>query len=172
MSSSSLPALDRLSPRVVFFALVAFCTGLLGYGLYLQHYQGLEPCPLCILQRYAFVSIVLLALLGGLFNPHGILLKVWSGLVAATAIAGGGVSIRQSWLQHNPPAVSTCGPDLNYMISHFPLSETLPKLFHGEGDCSKVDWTLFGLSMAEWALVCFVLIFAVSIWQILRRRAA
>jgi disulfide bond formation protein DsbB len=162
--------LGQFSPRTVFFALFAFCTGLLGYGLYLQHYQGLEPCPLCILQRYAFVGIALFALLGGLFNPRGMLLKLWSGLLGLSAIAGGGVSIRQSWLQHNPPEVSTCGPDLNYMISHFPLSDTLPKLFHGEGDCSKVDWSFIGLSMAEWALVCFVAILVVSAWQILRRR--
>jgi len=164
-------ALNQLSPRQTFLALFAFCAGLLGYGLYLQHYQGLEPCPLCILQRYAFVGIALFALLGGLFNPRGIVLKLWSALISITAIAGGGVSIRQSWLQHNPPEVSTCGPDLNYMISHFPLSDTLPKLFHGEGDCSKVDWSLLGLSMAEWALVCFALIVAINIWQILRRRA-
>jgi disulfide bond formation protein DsbB len=163
---------SQLSPRLVFLALFAFCTGLLGYGLYLQHYRGLEPCPLCILQRYAFVCILLIALLGGLFNPRGILLKLWSGVIVVAAIAGGSVSIRQSWLQHNPPEVSTCGPDLNYMISHFPLSDTLPKLFHGEGDCSKVDWSLLGLSMAEWALVCFVLIVAVSIWQIVRRQRA
>lgn len=165
-------ALSRLSPRVVFLTLFAFCAGLLSYGLYLQHYKGLEPCPLCILQRYAFVGIALFGLLGGLFNPRGIWLKLWSGLIAVSAIAGACVSIRQSWLQHYPPEVSTCGPDLNYMISHFPLSDTLPKLFHGEGDCSKVDWSLFGLSMAEWALVCFVLIVVVCLWQILRRRAA
>lgn len=165
-------ALSLLTPRQIFFALFAICCGLLGYGLYLQHYKGLEPCPLCILQRYAFVTIALIALLGGLFNPRGILLKVWSALLCVAAIAGGGVSIRQSWLQHNPPSVSTCGPDLTYMVSKFPLSDVLPKLFRGEGDCSQVDWAFLGLSMAEWALLCFVAILAVGIWQIARRRPA
>lgn len=163
-------ALSKLSPRRTFLAIFIFCAGLLSYGLYLQHFTGLEPCPLCILQRYAFVSIALLALIAAALNPKGVGLKIWSVLVAATAIAGGGVSVRQSWLQHNPPAVSTCGPDMSYMISHFPLADALPKLFRGEGDCSQVDWSLFGLSMAEWALLCFALILAASIWQMLRRR--
>ncbi|MDB5799764.1 MAG: putative disulfide oxidoreductase 1 [Rhodocyclales bacterium] len=165
-------ALSQLSPRIIFLALFAFCAGLLGYGLYLQHYQGLVPCQLCILQRYAFVTVALAALLAGLSNPRGIATRVWGGLISVLALAGGSVSIRQSWLQHNPPEVTACGPDLDYMVSRFPLSDVLPKLFRGEGDCSKVDWTFLGFSMAEWALVCFVFIFAVGVWQVLRRRAA
>ena len=164
-------ALSQLSPRVVFLAIFLTCSSMLGYGLYLQTYQGLVPCQLCILQRYAFVVIALVALLAGLFNPRGIALKIWGGLLSLVAIAGGSVSVRQSWLQHNPPESIACGPDLDYMVSHFPLSDVLPKLFHGEGDCSKVDWALFGLSMAEWALICFVGILAIGVWQMLRKRS-
>ena len=64
---------------------------------------------------------------------------------------------RQTWLQHNPPNVLDCGPDLAYMLDSFPLSQALPKIFKGEGDCAKVSWTFLGLSIAEWALVWFVL---------------
>jgi len=165
-------ALNQLSPRVVFLALFAGCAGLLGYGLYLQHYQGLVPCQLCVLQRYAFVAVALFALIAGLLNPRGVSVKLWGGLISLLAIAGGSVSVRQSWLQHNPPEVVSCGPDLDYMVSRFPLSDVLPKLFRGEGDCSKVDWTFLSLSMAEWALICFAIIAAIGVWQIVRRRAA
>jgi disulfide bond formation protein DsbB len=164
-------ALSQLSPRAVFLAVFVFCAGLIGYALYEQHYQGLVPCQLCILQRYGFIAVGLVALLAGLFNPHGVSVKVWGFLLSLTALIGGSVSVRQSWLQHNPPEVTACGPDLDYMVSRFPLSDVLPKLFRGEGDCSKVDWTFIGLSMAEWALVCFVSIFALGVWQIMRGRA-
>ena len=47
------------------FALLALgCSGLLGFGMYLQHVVGLEPCPMCIVQRYAMTLIGVLALLG------------------------------------------------------------------------------------------------------------
>ena len=44
----------------------------MGFGLYLQHAKKLEPCPLCILQRYAFVLTGLIALIAALHDPGGI----------------------------------------------------------------------------------------------------
>ena len=40
------------------------CVGMLAVGLYLQLQLEMLPCPLCILQRYAFVLVALCALLG------------------------------------------------------------------------------------------------------------
>ena len=42
--------------RAMFLAVLACCLGVLGFGLYLQHGLHLEPCPLCILQRIAFIG--------------------------------------------------------------------------------------------------------------------
>ncbi|WP_144267415.1 disulfide bond formation protein B, partial [Comamonas thiooxydans] len=39
------------------------CGGLLLFGLYLQHAQGLTPCPMCIVQRYCLVLVGVAALL-------------------------------------------------------------------------------------------------------------
>ncbi|HEX5126919.1 MAG TPA: disulfide bond formation protein B [Rhodocyclaceae bacterium] len=161
--------LNKLSPRAGFLLAFLVCAGLIAFGLVLQHVEGLEPCPLCILQRYAFVACGLVALIAGLHNPTGFMRRVYGALIALTALAGGSVSVRQSWLQHFPPNVSVCGPDLEYMISHFPLASSLPMLFRGEGDCSKVDWTLLGLSIAEWALLCFIALIVFGVWQTIRR---
>lgn len=160
---------SQLTTRQVFAAIFLYCAGLLGFGLFLQHMEGIEPCPLCILQRYGFVSVGLLALIAALHNPKGGMRRAYGFLVMLAAIAGGSVSVRQVWLQHFPPEKSVCGPDLQYMLGSFPLSDALPMLFRGDGDCSKVDWTFLHLSIAEWALVSFSLIAAVSIWQMIRR---
>ncbi len=165
-------ALRLLPPRLVFLAVFLGCAALLSFGLYLQHAKGIEPCPLCILQRYAFASAGLIGLLGALLNPRGLLLKAWGIVLAASALAGGGVSVRQIWLQHNPPSVSTCGPDLSYMVSRFPLSDVLPKLFRGEGDCAKIDWTFLGFSIAEWSVLCFSALVLIGLWQALRKPLA
>jgi disulfide bond formation protein DsbB len=41
------------------------------------------------------------------------------------------------------------------MLESFPLTQLLPALFQGSGDCAKVVWTFLGLSIPEWALACF-----------------
>ncbi len=166
--------LDRLSSRAIFGAIFAACAGLIGFGLALQHAVGLEPCPMCILQRYAFVSIGIVALIAAIHHPVGVGVKVYAFLVAAFAVAGGSVSVRQSLLQRFPaPEPANCmAGDLDFLLGNFPLAQALPKIFAGTGDCAKVEWSLFGLSIAEWALVWFAGFVAVAAWLALRRRRA
>jgi disulfide bond formation protein DsbB len=161
-----------LSSRLIFLAIFVACAGLMGFGMYLQHGLNLEPCPLCILQRYAFVATGLIALLGAVHGPGRVGTWIYGGLTIAAAGAGAAVAGRQTWLQHNPPTVLDCGPDLAYMMETFPLSQVLPKVFKGEGDCAKVVWKFLGLSIPEWALVWFVLLSALAVWAVLAPRRA
>ena len=131
------------------------CIALLGFGLYLQHGVGLEPCPMCIVQRYALVLVALVAGLGALSARRGVLLGA-SGLLVLLAGFGAFVAARQSWLQWYPPEVFTCGRDFYGMIETFPLKRAIPMIFKGGGDCTKVDWTFMSLSIANWSFLCFV----------------
>ena len=160
----------RISPRWMFLVVFLACAGLMGYGLYLQHWQNLEPCPLCILQRYAFIAVGIIALIAAVHGPGRVGQAVYGLLVALAAGTGAGVAARQTWLQHHPPKVLDCGPDLAYMLDSFPLSQVLPKMFKGEGDCAKVTWTFLGLSIAEWALVWFVLLVLAGLYLLIVRR--
>jgi disulfide bond formation protein DsbB len=146
------------------FALVAFgCLGLLGFGMYLQHVVGLEPCPMCIVQRYAMILIGVVALLGLVWRSvlGGRVLAVLSVLLAA---GGAFVAARQSWLQWYPPEVASCGRDFYGMIESFPLQRAIPLIFRGSGDCSKVDWTFLGGSIANWSFVAFM---GIAVWMLL-----
>ncbi len=154
----------KITPRIVFAAIFVACAGLIGFALYLQEELGLEPCPMCILQRYAFIALGIVALVAAIHGPKGLMLKLYGSLVALIAIAGGGVAIRHSWVQHFPPKIESCGADLEFLVSSFPLSKALPKIFQGTGSCSTVDWTMLGLSIPEWALVWFAAFVAASIW--------
>lgn len=141
-------------PRALPAAVVAWCLGLLGFGLYLQHVVGLEPCPMCIVQRYALVGVALLALAAALLPRAGRLALL--ALAAALAGFGAFVAARQSWLQWFPPEIQTCGRDFYGMIEAFPLRRAIPMIFRGTGDCSAVDWTLLGLTIANWSFLNFV----------------
>jgi protein dithiol:quinone oxidoreductase len=160
----------RPSPRVVFAAVFAACATLIAAGIfYFQEQLGLDPCPMCIVSRYCFIAIGAIALVGAIHGPRAGALKVYGGLIAIFAIAGIGVSIRHSYLQHFPPATETCGTDLEFLLNTLPLTQALPKIFAGTGSCSSVGWQLLGLSIPEWALVWFAILGAASLWVAFRR---
>ena len=92
----------QANPRIVFAVVFAACLALLGMGLYLQHVRGLEPCPMCILQRVAFVSIGIVALAAAIHGPKALGLRIYSGLLVLFALAGAGVAMRHSYLQRFP----------------------------------------------------------------------
>jgi disulfide bond formation protein DsbB len=165
-------AMQRHLPRIVFAAIFATCIGLDLFAIYyLQEWLGLEPCPMCILQRYAYFAIAGVALVGAIWNPRGKALKTLAALVVLFAILGGGVAARHSYIQHYPPKIESCGTDLEGMINTMPLGEVFPKIFQGTGSCSTISWKFLGLSIPEWGLVWFVIYAAVALWLgFLRKR--
>lgn len=150
------------SPRRVFSLVSALCVALLAFGLYLQHLVGLEPCPMCIVQRYALFLVAIIAGLSGAADKKGLHIG-GALLLLATAGFGAFVAARQSWLQWYPPEVVSCGRDFYGMIETFPLQRAIPMIFKGGGDCSKVDWTFLGGSIANWSFLCFVAIGLLSL---------
>ena len=130
------------------------CVAMLAYGLYLQHVDGLVPCPMCIVQRYALIVVALIAGATAFFS------RGWlqtAGLIKMGVFAAFGafVAARQSLLQWTPPEVMSCGRDFYGMIESFPLKRAIPMVFKGSGDCSAVDWTFLSLTIANWSFLCF-----------------
>jgi disulfide bond formation protein DsbB len=139
------------SPRVAFGLGAAVCIGLLAFAYYLQYVKGLEPCPLCMVQRGFFYAVLALFVLAAIHGPRGRGVWIYAALIALFALGGAAAASRQLWLQHLPPdKVPQCGPDLFFMLENFPLARTLEKLFYGTGECAAVDWKFLGLSIAGW----------------------
>lgn len=143
-------------PRRVWALVCVVSSSLLVFGLYLQHGVGLEPCPMCIMQRYVWVVVALVALLGALTPGRAAVWIVGVWLLGAAA-GGAYVAARQSWLQWYPPEAASCGRDFYGIVDSFPLHEALPMIFRGSGDCAAVDWTFLGGTIANWSFVWFVL---------------
>ncbi|GAB4470713.1 MAG: disulfide bond formation protein B [Burkholderiaceae bacterium] len=159
--------LHTFRARHIYGAVVAVVAALLAAALYYQHVEGLEPCPLCILQRYAFGAVGAAALVAAIAG--GRRRSVVAGAAAlVAALAGAGTAARHVWIQLHPESLA-CGPGLATMIENFPLYEVLPKVFRGSGDCGAVDWSFLGLTMPAWALVWFVLLAAALVAALVRR---
>ena len=157
------------APRRALALISLACAAMLVFGMYLQHVVGLEPCPMCIVQRYALVLVAVFAAIGSATGRRG-LQRTGTALALVAAAGGAYTAAQQSWLQWYPPEVMSCGRDLYGMIETFPLQRALPMIFRAGGDCSQIDWTLLGLSIANWSFLCFVG-FAVLLLVLLFKRA-
>ena len=167
--------LSKLTPRLGHLLGFLVCIALLGFALYLQYGEQQDPCPLCILQRIAFIALAAVFLVAALHGPGKTGSIVYSAVLFVVAGIGAAIATRHVWLQHLPKnQVPECGPGLEYMISKFPLGQALGKILSGSGECAEVGWTFLGLSIAGWSLLWFVLlaVFAVLLAVFSMRRAA
>ena len=158
------------APRRTLALIFVACAAMMGFGLYLQYQVGLEPCPMCIVQRYCLIAVGVLALFGSLKSSTTGWWKSFSFLALLFAGFGAFTAARQSWLQWYPPEFATCGRDFYGMIESYPISRSLPMIFRGSGDCTAVDWTLLGGSIANWSFVCFVVFAIVLLLGIFKGR--
>jgi protein dithiol:quinone oxidoreductase len=157
----------RTKPQLSFTLIAIACAAMLGFGLYLQHVVGLEPCPMCIVQRYALIGVAVMSVIAALCKSRWALFS-FGFLTAAFALFGAFVAARQSWLQWYPPEVFTCGRDFYGIIENTPMRRAIPMIFKGSGDCTKVDWTFLGGSIANWSFVCFVALALLAMYGILK----
>lgn len=146
-----------LGSRAAYFAGFAVSFGLVGLALFLQVQYNLDPCPLCISQRIAFMALGVLFLIAGLHNPAGLWRKIHGVLQLAAAATGAGIALRHMWIQAHPEEVmAECGAGFDYIIESFPLQRALELIFKGTGECSAIDWTLLGLTIPQQSLIAFV----------------
>ena len=162
--------IKQISPRLGFLLITVACAGLLGYALYEQHVEWLDPCPLCIFQRIAFMGIGIFALLLCLQNPQGWLKPIYGGLLLLASLFGMLVAGRHIWMQNLPAdQVPECGPGLEYMLDNFSLGQTLAKVFQGSGSCADIKWEFLGLSMPWWTMIWYLGLAAAAVVLLTKR---
>jgi disulfide bond formation protein DsbB len=149
------------SARTLYVMIAVISFALIGIALVLQHVVGLAPCPLCIFQRIAYFVVGFLAAAAAALMPRRSA-RVLGVLVLLSALGGAGIAGRHVWLQMNPQSLS-CGPGLQTMLENFPLTDVLPKVFRGSGDCAEAGWTMLGLTIADWSLLWFVILSAATL---------
>ncbi len=165
MKAYTRPA--RLSPRI--------CDGLVMLGtilaisaaLYMQFGRGLQPCTMCIIQRYAFVIAGICAFVAWALPFRIIRIAMVVTGIAGTLI-GIGAAIRNLWVMAHPDVL--CGRDpIEIFLNGLPMAQWLPEVFVASGLCSTPIPPLFGLSLPAWSLIG-LLVLAVLLGLSLRKR--
>ena len=158
-----------MSSRLIFLLVFLVCAGLLGVAFYMEHVMGLEPCPLCWLQRFGFMAAGLVSLLAALHGPGSVGIRIYGFLLVVGSGAGLAMAGRQLWLQNLPAdQVPSCGPSVDYMLEVLPWMDVLTTALKGTGDCAEVTWRFLGLSIPGWTAVFFSLVIITGLVMMFR----
>ncbi len=127
-------------------ALAAGSLAALAAAFAFQHLGGLEPCPLCVWQRWPHVATALLAALAlGVRGPATAIALALAGLaaLAGAGLAGFHVGVEQQWW----PGLAACEGGAPAKTA----AELRERLLNAPpARCDEVAWSFLGLSMAAW----------------------
>lgn len=161
------PTLHRLlQPPHAALLLALASAGILLAVLGLEYVGVATPCQLCTWQRYPYLAVIGLGLLGYWWQPRLILGVTALVLLGNAGLAGYHVGIEQGWFAL--PSGCAAGTEATSVDQLRELLAAAPPA------CDQVSFTLFGLSLAAWnivtclALACYAAATALG----LERRAA
>lgn len=150
----------RTGAAALLLAIVSILT-----ALAFEHFGGFAPCPLCLMQRWAyyagipvlFMALVLVA------AERPVMAKVLFFLVALAFVANAGLGIYHAGAEWQFwPGPDTCA-------SAGTLQRTTDSLLKELGNavpvvrCDQAAWRLFGLSFAGWNVIVSLVICAAAV---------
>ena len=147
-------SLSEASTRCVFAGVGAACVALLGAAYFLQYGPGLQqPCPLCILQRYVYMAIALVAMAAAAIGPG----RTGEMVVAIVLdlFATGGV-VLAGWQVAKGGSMTSCLTDpVGEFVYALPMRAWWPEFLAAYGGCADKYPPVFGVSVPVWSVVCF-----------------
>lgn len=152
------------SNRQLLIAIALTCFALVGGALYFQHVKDMLPCPLCVIQRYAFLFTGLFALIAAFTRKS----TPWKALALVSALGGLGTVAKHLYVLAHPGF--TCGIDpYENFLNNLPTAKVMPWLFESNGLCEAAGDLIVGLSLPQWSAVSFALLTAGLITILIRR---
>lgn len=140
------------------------CVFMLCISYYFQYFMHLDPCPLCLAQRFTVILFSCVFIIGFIHNPISYGRRIYGLILTCLSVLALLISGRHIWLQHLPKdKIPECGPGLEHWLNTLPPNEVIQKLMKGSGECAEVSWTLAGLSIPEWSFILFTLFLIFSL---------
>ena len=143
--------------RLFYFLASAFCFASVAFAyFYLEQELFMNPCPLCMMQRLAFVLCGFAFLFEAIFWQQKKALLVGKTIRVLSLFFGIGLAARHIYIQNLPSdQVPACGLDFYGLMNKNSLFDGLWQAMQGSGDCATKD-LFWGLSLPIWALILFL----------------
>ncbi len=151
--------------------LVAVGLGALALAMMAQYWGGLQPCVLCIYQRYAHGAAGGAGLLALALAARPAARQLLAGLGGLALLAGAGIAafhvgVEQHWWRGTDGCHSP-GFDSDLTIDE--LREAM--LGTSFVPCDEIPWELFGISMAGYNFLFSLALGVAVLWMLARLRA-
>jgi disulfide bond formation protein DsbB len=144
-----------LEPARACLLLALASAAILLAALALQYLGGLPPCPLCIWQRWPYVALIALGLVGWRWHPRAMLGMATMVLLGGAGLAVYHVGIEQGWWALPGGCVAGQSAESVEELKRL-LAEAPPA-------CDQVSFTLLGLTLAGWNLLASLLLAAFTL---------
>jgi disulfide bond formation protein DsbB len=151
-------------PRLVPALVVAASLGALAVALVAQHWGGIEPCVLCIYQRYAYLGAAAFGVLGLIAGPRTRARRAAVALAGLTFLTGAGIAafhvgVEQHWWR------GTAACHTPVFDPGTPIAELRKQLLETTFvPCDEVPWSLFGISIAGYNGMASLGLALASLW--------
>ncbi len=163
---------NKITLRIFFAAIALVCIGLLLTAYQLQYGpQHQQPCPYCILQRYAYMAIALVSLAAAIHGPARTGTIVYALLMDLCAVAG--VAFASLQLGKTGLAESCLADPVGDFVNTLPSANWWPEYLFATGGCGTQFPPILGLNVPVWSLIWFGVFAAISMGLLLsalRRR--
>jgi protein dithiol:quinone oxidoreductase len=150
----------RLPQVLVIIGLVAL--GAVGLAAIAQYAFNMQPCPWCVLQRFIYIVVGVLALLAA------VLPTLPRRLFIALALLGSLSGIASAlWQQLHAINEASCDLSLaERIVSALQLDRFVPQLFVAYASCGDAAVSILGIPFAVWSCLLYAFLALVLAWSL------
>jgi len=127
-----------------------------------QYVFDMQPCPWCVLQRFIYLVLAVLALAGAFIAGRARRILAWLGLLVA--LSGVGAAL---WQQLAAVNENSCDLSLAERITTgLHLDRLAPQLFIAYASCADAAVNVLGIPFAVWSCAMFALLALLLVWTL------
>ena len=150
----------RLPQILVVIGLVSL--GAVGVAAIAQYAFNMQPCPWCVLQRFIYIVVGVLALLAA--AVPGIARRLFIGLALLGTLSGIASAL---WQQLHAVSEASCDLSLaERIVSGLQLDRFVPQLFIAYASCGDAAVSILGIPFAVWSCILYVVLALMLVWTL------
>ena len=148
----------RLPQILVIIGLVSL--GAVGVAAIAQYAFNMQPCPWCVLQRFIYIVVGVLALLAAALP--GLARRLVIGLAFLGTLSGIASAL---WQQLHAVNEASCDLSLaERIVSGLQLDRVVPQLFIAYASCGDAAVSILGIPFAVWSCILYVVLALMLVW--------